>query len=493
VATVDEVGGPVPGTNRTERDEHPHKLDTGALHFLDSIVMAVAGSAPAYSIAVVTFAIVGSVGFASPAALLWCGIPMLGIAIAYAQLNKMGANAGAAYAWVGRVMHPYLGFIAGWCVVISATIFMVEGSLPAGSATVSLFSAHAATQAGWYTIVGAIWFLLMAYFVARGVRITANAQWVMSSIEITLLLIFGIWALLHHHVHAFSWSWLWFSHFGSPGKFASGALIAAFYYWGWDVSSNLSEETEGSETNSGAGGIIGVIICFVLFEMFTIAVNMIMTQKAIANAGPAVLQDLGQILGHSIGAKLMIIALMLSTIATLETTLIQVTRSLFSMARDATLPAAFGRLHAGWNTPAFATGVIVVISLVLFIVSNFVGSINSVLADGELAIDLQIAVYYSLAGFAAVVGFRRYAFKSFKNLMLMFVFPLIGGCFMVYIFIAAIATGTVAGTALWLGVGGIVIGAIPIAYYSAKGSAYLHRKPTLGRVEISSEPAPEAA
>ena len=40
------------------------------------------------------------------------------------------------------------------------------------------------SHAGWVTLVGAIWFLVMAYFVARGVRITANAQWIMSSIEV---------------------------------------------------------------------------------------------------------------------------------------------------------------------------------------------------------------------------------------------------------------------------------------------------------------------
>ena len=32
------------------------------------------------------------------------GIPMAGIAVAYSHLNKLGTDAGAAYAWVGRVL-----------------------------------------------------------------------------------------------------------------------------------------------------------------------------------------------------------------------------------------------------------------------------------------------------------------------------------------------------------------------------------------------------
>jgi amino acid transporter len=457
-------------------------LDKGALGLLDSIVMGVAGVAPAYSIALVTPLIVLTVGLASPAALLWCGIPMFGISVAYYYLNKMGGDAGAAYAWVGKILHPYLGFICGWSLVISATIFMVEGSLPAGQATIQLFSAHAAGEAGWYTAAGVIWFLVMAYFVARGVRVTANAQWIMSTIEIGLLLVFLVWAFIHTpKVEHFSFSWLWFTHFGSGGKFADGALIAAFYYWGWDVSSNLSEETENSEENSGRGGMIGVIIVFLLFELFTIVMNMVLSEKAVAHSSNP-LTLLGQVLGHSVGAKLMIIALMLSTIATLETTLIQSTRSLFSMGRERTIPSAFGRLHPSWETPVFATGVIVVISIVLFVASNFAGGISKVLTDGETAIDIEIMIYYALAGFAAFVAFRKLAIRSLKNAIVMGVFPLVGGAFMLYVFIAAISTGNVSGVALYLGLGGIVIGIVPLAYYARKGSDYYKQKPTLGRV-----------
>ena len=461
-----------------------HSLDRGALHFLDSIVMAVAGSAPAYSIASTTAVIVLAVGLASPAALLWCGIPMFGIAVAYHELNKTGADAGAAYAWVGRVLHPYLGFLAGWCLVISATIFMVEGSLPAGQATVSLFSTHLSNEAGWYTGVGVLWFLVMVYFVARGVRITANAQWVMSSCEILLLAVCVVLAFAHgQHAHSFSWSWLWFSHFGSAGKFADGALVAAFYYWGWDVSSNLGEETADGESTSGAGGMIGVVICFVLFELFTIVMNMDLSRAAVTN-GTAPLQELGQLVGGGVLGKLMIIALMLSTIATLETTLIQVTRSLFSMGRAHTLPTRFGHLHEAWHTPVFATVIVTIVSLALFVAANFLGGVDKILVDGESAIDLQICVYYSLAGFAAVVGFRRYALRSVKNLVLMCLFPLLGACFMIYIFVEALATNTVAGVAVWLGIGGMLVGIVPITYYALKGSPYLRQKPTLGRLEI---------
>lgn len=487
MATIGELGQPEQGG-----PEHGGRREHGleaALGFLDSVVMAVAGSAPAYSIAATTALLVGTVGFAGPAALLWCGIPMFGIAIAYHQLNKTGASAGAAYAWVGRVLHPYLGWLTGWCLVVSATIFMVAGSFPAGQVTLSLFSNAAASHAGWVALFGSIWFLVMAYFVARGVRITANAQWIMSSVECGLLVIFVILGFIHasNHPHiSFSLSWLGFSHFkgftGAGSSFVAGALIAAFYYWGWDVSSNLGEETHDSEKNSGPGGLIGVVIVFLLFELFTIVINMDIPPKTVGNSGN-VLENLGHVVGGGFGGKLMIIAVALSTIATLETTLIQVTRSLWSMASEKTLPARFAQLHPDWHTPVFATAVVAAVSLCIFVVSSFANSVNTVLSDAISAIGLQIAVYYSLAGFAAVVAFRKLAFKSLSNFLLMFAFPLLGGIFMLFIFIESLATpGELTGTEIWIGIGAILIGVIPLAWYAWKGSPYLREKPTLGAV-----------
>ena len=84
-----------------------------------------------------------------------------------------------------------------------------------------------------------------------------------------------------------------------------------------------------------------MIIVFVLFMLFTVVVNMDLTPAQIKGNSGDVLETLGNVVWSGAGGKLMIIAVMLSTIATLETTLIQVTRSLFSMGRERTLPSVF--------------------------------------------------------------------------------------------------------------------------------------------------------
>jgi amino acid transporter len=470
-------------------------LKANVLGLFDSVVMAVAGSAPAYTIAGSTAALVAAVAFAGPASLLYCGIPMLGIAWAFAYLNRIEANAGASYAWVGRVLHPSLGFLAGWALVISATIFMVAGSLPAGSVTIDLFSAKEANNTGLVTLVGAVWFLVMVALVIAGVRVTARAQWIMSGVEVAILILFAILAIVHsasHSVASFSWSWFGLSHFNGQAGFAAGGLVAAFYYWGWDVSSNLNEEMKDSKRSAGLGGIIGVFIVFALYEIFTIATNLTLSGKTISANSGDVLAILGQDIWHGTGGKLLVIAVMLSTIATLETTLIQVTRTLFAMSRDRTMPSVLGRIGAR-STPWVATVAVAIVSLGLFIGSNYIGSVGKIMTDAIDAIGIQIAVYYGLAGLTVVVAFRKVLFASLKNFLLIGVWPFVGAVFMFWILGEFVATNTSDAVVIWAGLGGLAIGFIPLIAYWLLGSEYFKQKPTLGSVLPDDSPAPEEA
>jgi len=459
-----------------DNDSSARGLQRGVLGAADSIVMAVAGSAPAYSITASTASLVVAVGFDGPGALLWCGIPMLGIALAFSYLGKADVNAGAAYSWVRRAMHPSLGFFAGWALVVSATLFMVAACLPAGGATLSLIDPNRNWSVAATTGVGAVWFLIMVGLVVAGMKVTAKAQWIMSGIEIAILLVVAVMALVHtsgRHGVPFSWSWFSPTQFHSVSGFAAGALVAAFYYWGWDVTANLNEESRQSKL-SALGGIIGVVIVFLLFEIFTIATNVTLPQKAVTNS-TTVLSDLATAVGGSTTGKIMIVAVMLSTIATLETTLIQVSRSLFAMGRDNTLPKVLGRIHPTRRTPAVATLIVAGVSLALFFGANFIGSVGTIMNDAILAIGVQIAVYYSLAAFSVVVAYRREIFKSVGNALCIGLLPLVGAAFMLFTLGENIFGPNLNGETKIIALGSLALGLIPLGVYWAKHVPYYTR------------------
>jgi amino acid transporter len=468
----------------------PHALQANGVSAAGSIVMAVAGSAPAYSIAATTATLVGVAGLGAPGALLWCGIPMLGIAWAFMYLGRADVNAGAAYSWVARALHPALGFLSGWALVISATVFMVAGALPAGAMTVSLFDPSQAGNVPLITAVGALWFVVMAAFVYFGVHLTARAQWIMSVTEVSILVVFAALALFRaatstHAGPSFSWDWLGFTHLTASGVFVSAALIAAFYYWGWDVASNLNEETKEGHKSAGAAGLIGVGIVFVLFEIFTIATLVMLPQKQIEDNSANILSVLGDVIWPGIGGKILIVAVALSTIATLETTLIQVTRTLFAMGRDHTIPLAFGRVSPRWKTPGFATIVILIVSLLLFVGSNFYGSVNKIMSNAILSIGLQIAFYYTLAGVAVVVAYRRVLFQSVKKFILIGLWPASGAVFMGWAFFVSIPSNDP--IVNWLGIGLIALGLVPLVLFYRKAKVYYSRRPLELPAELDSK------
>jgi amino acid transporter len=347
----------------------------------------------------------------------------------------------------------------------------VAGSLPAGSMTLALFDEQLADDTLLSTLVGAAWFLLMLFVVLGGARLTVRAQLVMSGVELVILALFVVLALFHSgHARAFDWSWLGFGHFDGVSGFASGALIAAFYYWGWDVTSNLSEETRNSRRTTGLAGLIGVGIVFLLFEVFTIAVNVLLSARQIQDNDANVLALLGDEIWPGWGGKLLIIAVMLSTIATLETTLLQVTRSLFAMGRDGTMPSALGRVHRTWNTPWVAIAVVGAVALLMIIASNALGTVGDILGHAISAIGLQIAVYYGLAGLAVVVAYRKILLKSPANFLLGGVWPLCGALFMFWIFVESL--GELSAPAIAIGIGGLAVGLIPMFWYWRQGSDY---------------------
>ena len=89
------------------------RLAEDALGLGESVVMGVAGTAPACSAAATTATLIAAVGVLSPASLLYCGVIMFGVTLAFRQLNRVEPNAGASYAWVDKAFGPVLGVLAG--------------------------------------------------------------------------------------------------------------------------------------------------------------------------------------------------------------------------------------------------------------------------------------------------------------------------------------------------------------------------------------------
>lgn len=446
-------------------EEEKHQLKGDSLGLWESIVMGVAGTAPAYSIAATTGVLIATVGSLSVASLLYCGLIMFGVTLAFMHLNRLHTHAGASYAWVGQVFHPVLGFFSGWSLLVASTVFMVSGTIPAAIATLALISPSHVNEPAIVSMVAACWLLLVSAVVIKGVKLSSYFQVITTLVEVSILAVIMIGAFLKFYsndVQPFSLDKLSMTGFTFQ-SFSEGALVALFFFWGWDVTVNLSEETENAADNSGRGAVVAMIIVLLLFISFIIMVQSGLTDVEIEAAGTNILLVLSEKVFSgplSYIALIAVVAVILSTIGTLETTILQFSRTMFAKGRDGILNPRYAKLHSEWKTPWFATVMIMSIGLILLFVAAFSSTVNDILLVSVKAIGFQVAFYYGLTSFACAWRFRKMACQHVRDFILLFCWPILSGLFMTLIFIYSAFTFNLMTTVV--GIGGILIGVIPL-------------------------------
>ena len=85
-----------------------------------------------------------------------------------------------------------------------------------------------------------------------------------------------------------------------------------------------------------------------------------------------------------------------------------------------------GRARRSRQEFGHGVGLVVGVSIVLFVGSNFIGNVGDIMGSAIASIGIQIAFYYTLAGVAVVVAYRRVLLKSVKNFLLIGLWPAVG-------------------------------------------------------------------
>jgi amino acid transporter len=415
------------------------QLSKGALGLWDDTVIAVSSTAPAYSIATSLGALAAVVGLAGPAA-IWLGfIPVTGIAVAYYYMNRVEPpNCGAAYTWASKALHPSLGFLNGWIVIVTDILFMSFAAPQAGAATLQLLNAWGLNSIGgldltlnaWYAnyttvFFGVLFLALVTYMVMVGIRVAATFQWVLLALEYFIVLAFSIIGFFKKGGSGFDLGWLNPGAMGGWKGVAGGVVIAVFFYWGWDTAANLNEETEDGSENPGRAGIIGMFLLLVLFLVACISIQQVLTPAEIqANASTTLTAFADKLVGQQWGS-LAILAFLSSTVATLQTTLLPSVRTAFSMGRDGMLGKVWAVVSPQWKTPWIGTLIMGGISAVIALVSIKIGGLNAIVVSGVTSIGLLVAAYYGLVGISCTVFYRHALTRNIKGFIFAGVFPLL--------------------------------------------------------------------
>src|SRR5215467_5536253 len=156
-------------------------LKTSALGLVSSLVMGVASTAPAYSLAATLFFVVAAVGLNSPLVAVVAFVPMLLCSIGYSELNKADPDCGTTFIWAARAFGPKTGWAGGWAVVAADVLVMSSLAQVAGQYMFFLIQGPNSAigsnpSSGWVLLLGVLWIVAMTYICYRGIEVSANFQ-----------------------------------------------------------------------------------------------------------------------------------------------------------------------------------------------------------------------------------------------------------------------------------------------------------------------------
>jgi amino acid transporter len=420
-------------------------LKKGAIGFVDALVIGLASTAPAYSLAAVIGLVVLDAGVQAPAVLLASFVPMFFIAAAFYYMNRADQDCGTTFSWVTRAMGPYMGWMGGWAITMTGVL--VVGSLAdvAARYTFLFFGLDDLAAEKWAVIAFAVALIaIMTWVCVIGTEASARLQRVLIFGQVIGLLLFAVVALVKVYggdapAESIDPSLSWLNPFdvSSLSVLVAGMLTGVFIYWGWESAVNLTEETEDSVSAPGVAGVMSTVILLVTYISVTVAV--------VAYAGPALLEEFADdegifstlaadVLGSPLD-KLVVLAILTSALASTQTTILPASRTILSMARADAMPAVLGKVHPRFFTPHVSTITIGVVATAWYVgVSAFS---ENFLFDTLTALALMIAFYYALTGIACVIYYRHELTKSVTNFLFIGVAPLIGALTLGYLFVKA--------------------------------------------------------
>lgn len=420
------------GAAPADQGEEPH-LKADAISFADGLAIALASTAPAYSLAAVIGSIVVLVGLQAPAALLVAFVPMFFIAAAFFYMNKADQDCGTCFAWVTRAIGPRTGWMTGWAICVTG--ILVVGSLAdvAASSFFDLIGADALMNSdAAVTATAVLLMVAMTGVCVWGTEISANLQKVLMVIQIVPLVLFIVVALIKVWLGdapsgSIDPSLSWLNPFEIPAGALSGAmLLAVFIYWGWESAVNLNEETEGDVDKPGLAGVISTTLLLITYVGVAFAIvawgGVSGAEKFDDNA--AILATYAkQVLGGTLGL-LVLLSVVVSALASTQTTILPSSRTSLSMARAEAMPRPFGTISGRFFTPVVSTATIGALAILWYVPAKLIS--ENFLLDSLSALSLMIAFYYAMTGYACAFYYRHELLKSVRNLLFVGVAPVVG-------------------------------------------------------------------
>ena len=319
-------------------------------------------------------------------AILIAMVAMLFTAISYGRMARAYPSAGSAFTYVGRELHPALGYITGWSMAMDYILNPLICTIWCSKAAQNFFP-----QMPYF--LWAIFFaLLFTWLNLRGVETSARINGFLAA-GMGMVIVIFVFEAVRYICHLPYFGPGFFTHpFYDPQTFSSTALfqgtsIAVLTYIGFDGISTLSEEVKNPRRNVLLATVLVCLVTGVLASMEVYLGQLVWpASKPFPDIDTAFVHISGQIGGVFLFG-LVNLTLLVANMGSGMSSQLGAARLLYGMGRSNALPRSFfGSIESKNHIPR-----------------------NNVLLVGALALAGAFAMSYTLGAemlnFGALIAF----------------------------------------------------------------------------------------
>ncbi|MCG7338341.1 APC family permease [Staphylococcus sp. ACRSN] len=378
-----------------------------------------------------------------PYAYLFATIAMLFTAFSYGKMAKAFPSAGSAYTFVSKSIHPSLGFMVGWTIMLDYLFLPL---------VIWLIGAEYLTTAfpfmpNWSWII--IFIVVTTLINIIGINTTTSMNLLIMLFQLLVIIIFiglCIWNVKHgmgegslvsHRILSFDGNHI------TP--VLAGASIACYSFLGFDAVTTLAEETKNPSKTIPKAIMLITIIGGLIFISVAYILSITVPNFGVIHNTESAAFEIAKIVGGNLLSAIFLSGLILAQFASGLSAQTSGARILYAMGRDGVLnKKIFGFVEKKHHTPIF--------NLVFIGIIGIIG-IFMTISTSTSFINFGAFISFALVNIS-VIAYYFVKLKQRKGMQLLFylIIPAIGFVLDISLFVSLDSHALILGTA-WTCIG----------------------------------------
>jgi len=326
-------------------------------------------------------------------------------ALCYAEFASMVPVAGSAYTYAYATLGELFAWIIGWDLVLEYSVGAATVSISWSQYLVRFLSKYhfyfpaeltaspfehvtlvnGSSVQGWINLPAVLIIVFITAILIRGTKGSALFNIIVVSLKIGVVVVFIAlgWNYINpdNYVPYIPANTGTFGEFGISGIFR-GAGVVFFVFIGFDIIATMAQETKNPKRNMPIGIIGSLVICTLLFGLFSFVMTGLAHYTEFKNSAAPVAIAIEKTPFYWM-SQAIIMAIIIGYTSVILVDLLGQSRVFFSMSRDGLLPKLFAEVHPKFRTP-YKGNIILCIFISLFAGLVPIGVVGEMTSIGTL-------------------------------------------------------------------------------------------------------------